>query len=93
MDGNSVKTNNYKEIQEDDTSAVDVKPNSKRYSSKRYNNCSFVKFVNGLLDIMDEDESLVMDNARIYKPISTVQKIEASSYRVVNVSPPFIRLI
>ena len=82
------ETNDDKGTQEDGTSAADVKPASKGTASKGTSIAHFIKFVNELLDIVDEDESLkgsylVMDNARIYMPIPMVRKIEARDYRVM----------
>ncbi|KAI8048739.1 uncharacterized protein B0P05DRAFT_630126, partial [Gilbertella persicaria] len=47
------ETNDDEGTQEDDTSAVDVKP-----ASKDTTTAHFIKSVNELFDIMDEDESL-----------------------------------
>ncbi|CEI98953.1 hypothetical protein RMCBS344292_13048 [Rhizopus microsporus] len=71
------ETNDDEGTQEDDNSAVDVKP-----APKGTTTAHFIKFVNELLDIMDEGESLkgsylVMDNASIHKSKPMIRKIEA----------------
>ncbi|RCH88390.1 hypothetical protein CU097_010924 [Rhizopus azygosporus] len=81
------ETNDDEGTQEDDTSAVDVKPAPKGTITTH-----FIKFVNELLDIMDEDESLknsylVVDNARIHKSKPMIRKIEVRDYRVMYLPP------
>jgi hypothetical protein len=68
------QTNDDEGTQEDDISVVDVKP-----APKGTTTAHFIKFINELLNIMDEDESLkgsylVMDNVSIHKskPISAM---------------------
>ena len=50
---NKTWLNDDEGTQENDTSVVDVKPAPKGTTAAH-----FIKFVNGFLDIMDEDESL-----------------------------------
>ncbi|EIE82436.1 hypothetical protein RO3G_07141 [Rhizopus delemar RA 99-880] len=81
------QTNDDEGTQEDDISAVDVKP-----APKGIITASFIKFVNELLDIMDKDESLkgsylVMDNTSIHKSKPMTRKIEARGYRVMYLTP------
>ncbi|KAG1046643.1 hypothetical protein G6F43_010879 [Rhizopus delemar] len=81
------QTNDDEGTQEDDISAVDVKP-----APKGITTAPFIKFVNELLDIMDKDESLkgsylVMDNASIHKSKPITRKIEARGYRVMYLTP------
>ena len=84
------ETNDDEGTQEDDASVVDVKP-----APKGITIAHFIKFVNELLDIIDEDEFLkssywVMDNASIHKLKLMIRKIEAGGYRVMY--PPLTRL-
>ncbi|KAG1448508.1 hypothetical protein G6F56_008922 [Rhizopus delemar] len=81
------ETNDDEGNHEDDTSPVDIKP-----APKGTTTAHFIKFVNELLDIMDEDESLkgsylVMDNASIHKSKSMIRKIEARGYTVMYLPP------
>jgi hypothetical protein len=75
------QTNDDEGTQEDDISVVDVKP-----ASKGTTTAHFIKFINELLNIMDEDESLkgsylVMDNTSIQKSKPMIRKIEARGYK------------
>jgi hypothetical protein len=63
-----VQTNDDEGTQEDDINVIDVKPAPKGTTA-----AYLIKFINELLNIVDEDESLngsylVMDNASIHKP-------------------------
>lgn len=63
-----VQTNDDEGTREDDISVADVKPTPRGTTAAH-----LIKFINELLNIMDEVESLkgcylVMDNASIHKP-------------------------
>ncbi|KAG0777346.1 hypothetical protein G6F22_011935 [Rhizopus arrhizus] len=76
-------TNDDEGTKEDDTSVVDVK-----LAPKGTTTAHFIKFVNELLNIRDEDESLkggylVIDNASIHKSKPMIRKIKARYYKVM----------
>jgi hypothetical protein len=84
------EANDDEAVLKNDASVIDVKSTPKGITPAH-----FIKFINELLDIMDEDGNLKgsylrMDNASIHKSKPMIRKIEARGYRVMH--SPFIRL-
>lgn len=85
------KIDNREELEATEDNAVadliDDKPPPKGTTTAH-----FVKFMNELLEIIDEDESmqgdyLVMNNAQIHKSQPMIRKIESKGYRVMYLPP------
>ncbi|KAG1142237.1 hypothetical protein G6F37_007552 [Rhizopus arrhizus] len=75
------EANNDEAALKNDASVIDVKSTPKGTAPAH-----FIKFINELLDIMDEDGNLKgsylrMDNASIHKSKSMIRKIEVRCYR------------
>lgn len=86
----AVAESNDEAAPENDVIVIDVKSTPKGTTPAH-----FIKFINELLDIMYEDETLevrhlTMDSASIRKSKPMIRKIEARGYRVVH--SPFTRL-